>query len=112
MVAVLFEHNFYKKLKMPMIVIQLLKIFYLDPYFKEIVESYQYALREIIVNAVQAGIPVPCFSAALVLLMIVIEQTLYQLIYYRHNVITLVHTRINVLIVKEFFIHMDGIVIE
>ncbi|MFE8702563.1 NADP-dependent phosphogluconate dehydrogenase [Cytobacillus sp. FJAT-54145] len=37
----------------------------LDPYFKEIVESYQYALREIIGVAVQNGIPVPCFSAAL-----------------------------------------------
>jgi 6-phosphogluconate dehydrogenase len=37
----------------------------LDPYFKEIVESYQSALREIISVAVQFGIPVPCFSAAL-----------------------------------------------
>jgi 6-phosphogluconate dehydrogenase len=37
----------------------------LDPYFKEIVESYQDALREIIGVAVQNGIPVPCFSAAL-----------------------------------------------
>ncbi|WP_077213900.1 NADP-dependent phosphogluconate dehydrogenase [Bacillus dakarensis] len=37
----------------------------LDPYFKEIVESYQSALREIIGVAVQRGIPVPCFSAAL-----------------------------------------------
>jgi 6-phosphogluconate dehydrogenase len=42
-----------------------LKNLLLDPYFKEIVESYQYALREIIANAVQAGIPVPCFAAAL-----------------------------------------------
>jgi len=41
-----------------------LKNLLLDPYFKEIVESYQYALREIIANAVQLGIPVPCFSAA------------------------------------------------
>ncbi|MFB6465903.1 NADP-dependent phosphogluconate dehydrogenase [Cytobacillus sp. Hz8] len=37
----------------------------LDPYFKEIVESYQHALRDIIALAVQNGIPVPCFSAAL-----------------------------------------------
>lgn len=37
----------------------------LDPYFKEIVESYQYALRDIMSVAVQNGIPVPCFSAAL-----------------------------------------------
>ncbi len=42
-----------------------LKNLLLDPYFKEIVESYQYALREIIAVAVQNGIPVPCFSAAL-----------------------------------------------
>lgn len=42
-----------------------LKNLLLDPYFKEIVESYQYALRDIIGVAVQNGIPVPCFSAAL-----------------------------------------------
>lgn len=37
----------------------------LDPYFKEIVENYQSSLREIVAYSVQAGIPVPCFSAAL-----------------------------------------------
>ena len=42
-----------------------LKNLLLDPYFKEIVESYQDALREIIGTAVRQGIPVPCFSAAL-----------------------------------------------
>ncbi|WP_071395683.1 NADP-dependent phosphogluconate dehydrogenase [Bacillus tuaregi] len=42
-----------------------LKNLLLDPYFKEIVESYQQALRETIANAVQYGIPVPCFSSAL-----------------------------------------------
>ncbi len=42
-----------------------LKNLLLDPYFKEIAESYQAALREIISSAVQNGIPVPCFSAAL-----------------------------------------------
>lgn len=42
-----------------------LKSLLLDPYFKEIVESYQFALREIVAQAVQFGIPVPCFSAAL-----------------------------------------------
>ncbi|MBS4191149.1 NADP-dependent phosphogluconate dehydrogenase [Bacillus sp. FJAT-49705] len=42
-----------------------LKNLLLDPYFKEIVESYQDALREIISVAVQNGIPVPCFSAAM-----------------------------------------------
>lgn len=42
-----------------------LKNLLLDPYFKEIVESYQDALREIIGEAVKNGIPVPCFSAAL-----------------------------------------------
>ncbi|MCS0786814.1 NADP-dependent phosphogluconate dehydrogenase [Cytobacillus firmus] len=42
-----------------------LKNLLLDPYFKEIVESYQDATREIISTAVKYGIPVPCFSAAL-----------------------------------------------
>ena len=42
-----------------------LKNLLLDPYFKEIVESYQGALREIIGVAVQNGIPVPCLSAAI-----------------------------------------------
>lgn len=42
-----------------------LKNLLLDPYFKEIVENYQSALRDIIAVAVQNGIPVPCFSAAL-----------------------------------------------
>jgi 6-phosphogluconate dehydrogenase len=37
----------------------------LDPYFKEIVENYQEALREIIAIAVMRGIPVPAFSSAL-----------------------------------------------
>ncbi|CAM4267773.1 NADP-dependent phosphogluconate dehydrogenase [Bacillus paramycoides] len=37
----------------------------LDPYFKEIVESYQGGLRQIISVAVQKGIPVPAFSAAI-----------------------------------------------
>ncbi|PEO00211.1 phosphogluconate dehydrogenase (NADP(+)-dependent, decarboxylating) [Bacillus cereus] len=37
----------------------------LDPYFKEIVESYQGGLRKIISMAVQQGIPIPAFSAAI-----------------------------------------------
>lgn len=37
----------------------------LDPYFKDIVENYQAALREVIATAVVNGIPVPCLSAAL-----------------------------------------------
>ena len=40
----------------------------LDPYFKDIVESYQGALREVVVNGYPNGIPVPCFSAALIIL--------------------------------------------
>ena len=36
-----------------------------DPYFKEIVENYQGALREVIATAVMNGIPVPCFASAL-----------------------------------------------
>ncbi|WP_042346144.1 NADP-dependent phosphogluconate dehydrogenase [Bacillus massiliigorillae] len=42
-----------------------LKNLLLDPYFKDIVENYQSALREVIALAVTNGIPVPCFSAAL-----------------------------------------------
>ncbi|TWI58096.1 NADP-dependent phosphogluconate dehydrogenase [Halalkalibacter nanhaiisediminis] len=37
----------------------------LDEYFKEIVESYQSALREVLAVAIQQGIPVPSFSSAL-----------------------------------------------
>ncbi|MDQ0413750.1 6-phosphogluconate dehydrogenase [Mesobacillus stamsii] len=42
-----------------------LKNLLLDPYFKEITESYQQSLREIISAAVLNGIPVPSLSAAL-----------------------------------------------
>ena len=42
-----------------------LKNLLLDPYFKNIVETYQTSLREVIAVAVMQGIPVPCFSAAL-----------------------------------------------
>lgn len=37
----------------------------LDDYFKEIVERYQSAWREVVVAAVNAGIPVPAFTSAL-----------------------------------------------
>ncbi|QPC46788.1 NADP-dependent phosphogluconate dehydrogenase [Mangrovibacillus cuniculi] len=37
----------------------------LDEYFKEIVENYQYALRDVISLAVQKGVPAPGFAAAL-----------------------------------------------
>lgn len=37
----------------------------LDPYFKEIVESYQPALREALSTAIQNGIPVPGLSSTL-----------------------------------------------
>ncbi|MFB9761544.1 NADP-dependent phosphogluconate dehydrogenase [Ectobacillus funiculus] len=37
----------------------------LDPYFKEIVESYQFALRQVIAVAIERGIPVPSFSSAI-----------------------------------------------
>lgn len=42
-----------------------LKNLLLDPYFKEIVESYQGALREIVALAAQNGIAVPCSASAL-----------------------------------------------
>lgn len=37
----------------------------LDPYFKEISNDYQMALREVVCLAVQRGIPIPGFTAAL-----------------------------------------------
>ena len=37
----------------------------LDPYFKEIVESYQSALRQVLTLAIEQGIPVPAFSSAI-----------------------------------------------
>ncbi|MDM5337292.1 NADP-dependent phosphogluconate dehydrogenase [Fictibacillus enclensis] len=37
----------------------------LDSYFKDIVENYQGALREVLSLAIQSGIPVPAFSSAL-----------------------------------------------
>lgn len=36
----------------------------LDPYFKEIVEEYQYALREVVSVAMKHGIAVPAFASA------------------------------------------------
>jgi 6-phosphogluconate dehydrogenase len=36
----------------------------LDPYFQEILENYQSAMREIVSVAVYNGIPVPCLSSA------------------------------------------------
>jgi 6-phosphogluconate dehydrogenase len=37
----------------------------LDPYFKEIVENYQQALRQVIAVAIERGIPVPSFASAI-----------------------------------------------
>ncbi|TMV46117.1 NADP-dependent phosphogluconate dehydrogenase [Paenibacillus mesophilus] len=37
----------------------------LDPYFKEVVESYQDAWRQVVSVAVSRGIPAPCFASAL-----------------------------------------------
>ena len=42
-----------------------LKNLLLDKYFLYVTESYQAAVREVVVTAVQAGIPVPTFSSAL-----------------------------------------------
>ncbi|HDR8984410.1 TPA: NADP-dependent phosphogluconate dehydrogenase [Burkholderia vietnamiensis] len=36
----------------------------LDPYFKDIVANYQTALRDVVVAAVKAGVPVPAFASA------------------------------------------------
>ncbi|WP_233866785.1 NADP-dependent phosphogluconate dehydrogenase [Paraburkholderia adhaesiva] len=37
----------------------------LDPYFRDIAASYQAALREVVIAAVSAGVPVPAFSSAI-----------------------------------------------
>lgn len=37
----------------------------LDPYFKEITDKYQAAVREIVALAIQAGVAVPAFTAAI-----------------------------------------------
>lgn len=42
-----------------------LKNLLLDPYFKEVVENYQDAWRNVVMTAVEFGIPVPGFSSAL-----------------------------------------------
>lgn len=42
-----------------------LKNLLLDKYFLYVTESYQESVREVVVTAVQAGIPVPTFSSAL-----------------------------------------------
>lgn len=42
-----------------------LKNLLLDSYFKEVVESYQDAWRQVVSVAVSRGIPVPCFASAL-----------------------------------------------
>ncbi|MGZ9587045.1 NADP-dependent phosphogluconate dehydrogenase [Paenibacillus marinisediminis] len=42
-----------------------LKNLLLDPYFKDVIESYQSAWREVIATAVTFGVPVPGFSSAL-----------------------------------------------
>lgn len=42
-----------------------LKNLLLDPYFRDIAAQYQSALREVVAAAVNAGVPVPCFSSAI-----------------------------------------------
>ncbi len=56
---------FFKKLKMPMIEMPNLTNLLLDPYFKEIVENYQDAAREVVATAIKLGIPVPGLASAL-----------------------------------------------
>ena len=48
-----------------MIVILNLRNLLLDSYFKDVVENYQEAWREVIAMAVTRGIPVPAFASAL-----------------------------------------------
>jgi 6-phosphogluconate dehydrogenase len=42
-----------------------LKNLLLDPYFKDVVENYQDAWRQVVSTAVASGIPVPAFASAL-----------------------------------------------
>ncbi|RAO74553.1 NADP-dependent phosphogluconate dehydrogenase [Dyella jiangningensis] len=42
-----------------------LKNLLLDSYFRDIAAQYQGALREVVAAAVNAGVPVPCFSSAI-----------------------------------------------
>jgi 6-phosphogluconate dehydrogenase len=42
-----------------------LKNLLLDPYFRDVAQSYQAALREVVGEAVRVGVPVPGFSAAI-----------------------------------------------
>ncbi|WP_213301108.1 NADP-dependent phosphogluconate dehydrogenase [Paraburkholderia sacchari] len=37
----------------------------LDPYFRDIAANYQAALREVVIQAVNSGVPVPAFSSAI-----------------------------------------------
>jgi 6-phosphogluconate dehydrogenase len=37
----------------------------LDPYFRDVAANYQAALREVVIAAVSAGVPVPAFSSAI-----------------------------------------------
>jgi 6-phosphogluconate dehydrogenase len=37
----------------------------LDPYFRDISENYQSALRNVVISAVTAGVPVPAFASAI-----------------------------------------------
>ena len=37
----------------------------LDPYFRDISENYQSALRDVVISAVTAGVPVPAFASAI-----------------------------------------------
>ena len=37
----------------------------LAPYFRDIAQKYQAALREVVTAAIAAGVPVPCFSSAI-----------------------------------------------
>ncbi|MET5019977.1 NADP-dependent phosphogluconate dehydrogenase, partial [Burkholderia pseudomallei] len=36
----------------------------LDPYFQDIAENYQSALRDVVIAAVKAGVPVPAYASA------------------------------------------------
>lgn len=80
-----------------------LKNLMLDDYFKKIVEEYQNDVRDIAALAIKAGVACQDFLV-LSHIMINIDLHIFLQILFKHNVITLGHILMNVLIVKVFTI--------
>ena len=81
-----------------------LKSLMLDDYFKKIVEEYQNDVRDIAALAIKAGVACPGFSSAITYYDQYIDLHIFLQILFKHNVTTLGHILMNVLIVKVFTI--------